>query len=564
MEPAQASQVSHRTVVLLLLGAFAILCMHGLVWDSPTVDEFAHLPVGYFYLKTGDFDLAARNAPLVKVLAALPLLALQPEIDTVKPAHESAWYPWVLGTDFMERNRPVYTRLFLLGRLPIVLLGLLMGVIVHRWARELYGDKGGLLALGFFAFCPTLIGHAHLVTTDVGAATFVLLAAYLFQRWALDPTPARLLASGLGLGLAELAKPTAVLLYPIFGALLLWVLLRRPAEGTPDAGRRGRVLASLASLAAIFALSIVVLNAGYLFQGTGRAVGAFDFHSNFMQRIAGILPSRFPMPLPAPYLEGFDGVRLDAEHGEFPNYLFGHWSREGTPGYFLIALFFKTPLPFLAACLIAPFVRLRENKPRGEIFVILPLVVLLLSYSVLADRVNYGIRHILPVFPFLFLFAGRLGPYFAARSRPIRIAALAGLGLYPISALMATPNTVDYFNLLARGRGDRILLDSNIDWGQGLKRVKSYMDREGLDHIDLAYFGHVDPALYGIRWDFPSPGRPGPVAVSANFLHGYAYLTYANSRMMPVRPDAFRWLEKYPQIESLGGGIFIVRGAPGR
>jgi hypothetical protein len=148
--------------------------------------------------------------------------------------------------------------------------------------------------------------------------------------------------------------------------------------------------------------------------------------------------------------------------------------------------FFKTPLPFLAACLIAPFVRLRERKPRGEIFVILPLIVLLLSYSVLADRVNYGIRHILPVFPFLFLFAGRLGPFFATRSRRLRIAALAVLSLYPLSALLATPNTVDYFNLFARGQGDRILLDSNIDWGQGLKRVKSYMDREGLDHIDLS------------------------------------------------------------------------------
>jgi 4-amino-4-deoxy-L-arabinose transferase-like glycosyltransferase len=540
--------VSHRTAVLLLLGAFAVLCMHGLVWDSPTVDEFVHLPAGYFYLKTGDFDLAARNTPLVKVLAALPLLTINPEINTVKPAHESAWYPWVLGTDFMQRNRAVYTRLFLLGRLPIVILGLLMGLLVHRWARELYGPEAGLLALAFFAFCPTLIGHAHLATMDVGAATFVLFAVYLFQRWALDPTPARLLAAGFGLGLAELAKPTAVLLYPIFGVLLLWEMIRDKLFS----------LRRLAALVLIFGLSVAVLNAGYLFQGTGRPVGDFEFHSRFMQRIAGLLPARYPMPLPAPYLEGFDGVRLDAESGEFPNYLFGRWSREGTPAYFLITFLFKTPLPFLAACLLAPFVRLRQ-KSRGEIFVALPLVVLLLSYSVLADRVNYGIRHILPIFPFLFIFAGRLAPFFAERSRRVRIAALAVLGLYPISALWATPNTVDYFNLLARGRGDRILLDSNIDWGQGLRRVKAYMDREGLDHIDLAYFGHVDPALYGIRWDFPRPDRPGLVAVSANFLHGYPYLTYAGGRMLPVPAGAFQWIEKQQEVEYLGGGIFIYR-----
>ena len=86
--------VSDRTTVLLLLGAFAILCLHGLVWDSPTVDEIAYLPSGYFYLKTGDFALAPRTPPLVKELAALPLLPLDPQIRTAKPARESAWYPW--------------------------------------------------------------------------------------------------------------------------------------------------------------------------------------------------------------------------------------------------------------------------------------------------------------------------------------------------------------------------------------------------------------------------------------------------------------------------------------
>ena len=171
-----------RGARVLLLGAFAILCVHGLVWDSPTVDEFTHLPVGWFYLKTGDFDLAARTPPLVKSLAALPLLALDPSIDTAKPAAESAWYPWILGTDFMERNRAVYDRIFLLGRLPIVALGLLMGIVVYRWARDLYGEAGGLTSLALFAFCPTIVAHAHLATVDVGAAAFIVLALYLFYR----------------------------------------------------------------------------------------------------------------------------------------------------------------------------------------------------------------------------------------------------------------------------------------------------------------------------------------------------------------------------------------------
>lgn len=541
-----------RLAVLFLLGAFAILCIHGLVWDTPTVDEFTHLPAGWFYLKTGDFDLAARTPPLVKSLAALPLFALDPAIETAKPAQESAWYPWILGTDFMERNRAAYNRIFLLGRLPIVALGLLLGVVVYLWARDLYGEAGGLTSLALFAFCPTIVAHAHLATVDVGAAAFIALALYLFYRYAKDPAPGRLAASGVGLGLAQLAKTSAVLLYPILAVLALIVLVRQ---------RTFRK--SLGGLAAIVTLSLLVLNAGYLFQGTGRPLGDFEFQSRFMNRIADILPAWLPMPLPAPYLEGFDGIRLDAESGEFPNYLFGRWSREGTPVYYLVTLLYKNPLPFLLLALAAPFARLRPRPP-GEVFVALPLAVLLIASSLLTDKVNYGIRHILPVFPFLFIYMGRLAPFVLARGRAWRTAGAVLLGLYPLSILGATPDTISYFNLLARGRGDEILLDSNLDWGQGLKRVRSYMDRHGIDRIGLAYFGHVDPAIYGIEWDFPRPEGRGPVAVSANFLHGYPYMTYDGRRMVPVPPDAFTWIARSPRVEDLGGGIFIYRiGPPG-
>jgi hypothetical protein len=543
--------LSPRLLKLLLFGAFAVLCLHGLVWDSPTVDEFIHLPVGYFYLKTGDFDLAARTPPLIKELAALPLLPLDPQIRTARPARESAWYPWLLGTDFMQRNRPVFDRLFLLGRLPIVALALLLGVVVYLWARDLYSPAAGLVALTFFAFNPTLIGHSHIVTADVGVATLGALALYLFYRWSLQPTVPRMLRAGIALGLAQLAKTTAVLLYPILGLLVLIALVR---------GERP-VVRRLGGLAAMVLLSLLVLNVGYLFQGTGKPLGSFEFQSRFMKGIAGHLPAALPMPLPAPYLEGFDGVRLDAESGEFPNYLFGRWSRQGTPLYYLVCLLFKTPLPLLIACLLAPFIRPRL-RPRGEIYLGLPLAILLVSYSVLTGNVNYGIRHILSAFPLLFIYASRLTPYVQEKGPAVRRAALAGLLLYPLPALIVTPNTIDYVNVLARGRGDEILLDSNLDWGQGLKRVRKYMDRQGIDRIGLAYFGHVDPALYGIDFYIPRPDQPGLVAVSANFLHGYGYMTFAGGRMVPVPAGAFTWIARYPRVADLGGGMFVYKIGP--
>lgn len=558
--------MSPRALKLLLFGAFAVLCFHGLVWDTPTVDEFAHLPAGYYYLKTGDFSVYPHNPPLVKVLAALPLLAARPEVGP-PPRHGSpAWQPWIFATDFMQRNRAIYDRLFLLGRMPIVALGLFLGWIVYRWSRDLYGPRAGLVSLAGFAFCPTLIAHAHLATIDLGAAAFMLLALWAFQRFVEGPTPRRLLLCGLALGLAELAKLSSLLLYPIFGLLALLALTRgdRFPLWPGEPGGRRPLLGSLAALVVIFALSVAVLDLGYLFQGVGRPLASYTFHSHLLTRVAGLLPGALPVPLPAPFLDGFDMVQLDSELGEFPAYFFGRWSREGSVLYYPATLLFKTPLLLLLAWLAAPFARPRSSPrgPRGELFVAVPLLLLLAASSLLFHRIAYGIRYILPVLPLALIYMGRLVPVLETRPRPVRLAALALLALYPLSALLATPNTIDYFNVLARGRGDEILLDSNIDWGQGLKRVRRYMDRQGIDHIGLAYFGHVDPALYGIDFHIPRPDEPGLVAVSANFLHGYGYATFAFGRMVPVPAGAFTWIARYPRVADLGGGMFVYKIGP--
>ncbi len=539
---------SHRWAVPLLLAAFVLLCAHGLLWDTPTVDEFAHLPSGWYYWQTGNFALFPQNPPLVKLLSALPLFLIHPAVDTAVRVQNTGWFPWVFGTDFMERNRAIYDRVFLLGRLPIVLLGVLTGLLVYRWARELYGTGAGLAALILFVFCPSIVAHAHLATVDLGSAFFTVLALYRLYRYLRKPTLRRLVLCGLALGAAELSKFTGILLYPIFLTLVLI-----PVEIRQDWKKQlGR---NLASLATIVLLSLLVIDLGYLFQGVGRPLRDFHFESRSMARVASLLPG-LPAPLPAPYLQGVDDLQLINETGEYPNYLFGRWSRQGFKAYYLITLLYKSPLLLLLAFLLAPFARAREV--RGQVFLWLPAVALFLAFSLLS-RVDYGIRYVLPLLPLACIYAGRLVPWFAVRGRILRLAGFACLAIYPLSVLAATPDTLDYFNVLAGGQGDRILLDSNLDWGQGLKRLKRYMDHEGLQKIDLAYFGHVDPAIYGIHWEFPDPSRHGPVAVSANFLHGYPYATYANGHILPIPPGAFRWLGRSPRVAELGGGIFVYQ-----
>ncbi len=538
---------SHRTrlAAVLLLAVFTILCVHGLTWDTPTVDEFAHLPSGYYTLTTGKFDLFPLNPPLIKVLSAIPLLALRPSLDPDARIENTGWYPWVYGTGFMERNRPIYDQIFLLGRLPVIVLGILLAWLVFLWAKDLYGEEAGLVALLLAVFFPSLLAHAHLATVDVGLAFFLVLALFLLQRVLEKPGTAGILACGAVLGLAQLSKFTALLLYPIFLLLFGIEMLRD----------RKSLKVRIGSLLVILVLSMIVLNAGYLFQGVGRPLGSFRFESHLLQTVSSVFPSEFPMPLPASYLEGLDSLQLINDVGEYPEYLMGRWSREGSPLYYLIVILFKTPLPLLAGFLLAPFAK--GSARRRETFLWVPALVLLAFFT--TSKVHYGIRYILPLFPLLFIYVARIVPWVKERGRLARTSCAVLLLIYPFSALLTTPDSLSYFNVLAGGQGDRILLDSNIDWGQGLKRVKAYMEREGIERIDLAYFGHVDPALYRIAWDFPRPDRPGLAAVSANFVHGYPYATYANGQMVPIPPGAFTWIDRHPRVADLGGGVFIYK-----
>ncbi len=331
--PARLAPRAEWPLALVLLAAFAALCAHGLAWDSPTVDEFAHLPAGLYTLETGDFALYPLNPPLVRLLSALPLLPLAPRLDTRAPVVHSGWFPWQFGTAFMERNRAVYDRLFLFGRLPVVGLGVLLGLLVWRWARALYGAGGGLLALGFYAFHPAFVAHAHLATVDVGLTLFLLLALWAFQRFTQRPGPGTALLCGLALGLAQLAKHTAVLLYPVLLLLAASELLRGrrfPLRRGADESGRGAA-ASLAAVAAIFAVSLLVLDAGYLFQGVGRPAGAYRFASDQMRGLFAALPAGLPVPLPAAWLVGYDALQRINEAGEFPTYFFGRCATAPTP-----------------------------------------------------------------------------------------------------------------------------------------------------------------------------------------------------------------------------------------
>jgi hypothetical protein len=214
-------------------------------------------------------------------------------------------------------------------------------------------------------------------------------------------------------------------------------------------------------------------------------------------------------------------------------------------------------LLLLAAGLVAAR---RLRREQANLWVVVPPIFLVYVLSFHYGK-DYGIRYLLPAFPFFLLLAGRGVDALLQRGR-YAFHAVAILLLWQVVACtVVTPHHLAYFNELAGGpdRARRLLLDSNLDWGQDLGRLKAYMESHGLDRIQLGYFGHVDPRLYGIVYNLPpSIPTPGRYAMSANYLAGYRYgITYAGRQNASVEQDQWSWVDRFEPVARVGRSIFV-------
>jgi len=179
-------------------------------------------------------------------------------------------------------------------------------------------------------------------------------------------------------------------------------------------------------------------------------------------------------------------------------YLNGVESVVGWRTYFPIAFLLKTPLSFLALALWG-IVLAAWKGPRREVALFLLAPMALYALVSVHSRLNIGHRHLLPMYPLLCVAAGAIAAHARRRwqERSVFYTCLGGVAL---SFGLATPGYLSYFNVLAGGPrgGWRYLLDSNIDWGQDLKRLAAWQRGHGGVPLDLAYFGTADPKAYGI------------------------------------------------------------------
>lgn len=538
----------------LLVVIYLALAVGSARQKSVTVDELGHLPSGLLYLQTGDTRYTSLNPPLVNVLSALPVLFLDLSAGSaeIEPADDPFSF-WTTGYLFMEHHRADYLRIYDAARLAPIVIVALLGVLLFFWARRLAPQAAapaGVMAAGLVLLSPNVIAQARLVGTDTGTAFFVALAALTFRHVLGHPTLASVGVAGLALGLAQLTKFYGLLLYPTF--LLLVLLWPRLAKGESPAGRR-----LLCCLAGMIGISWLVLNTGYLWSEVGQGLADLELQSDLLQGWQGSWLGEIPIPLPGAYLRALDGQVVEVA-SSLPSFLWGERFQGGRWDYFIALLAIKTPIPMLVAFAAAVVLAVaRPSLPRREtVFLLAYPLILFLTLS-LGDRRQLGARALLSAVPLVQLWVAVT----LARSLPrARVAPIcAGLLLWLAAvALRAHPDHLAYFNGFAGGaeQGYRYASDANIDVGQDLPRLAQYLEREGVDEVQLLYFGSVDPALYGIEYVIPNAPvlQPGLLAVSVSLYH-LAYPMYDHGELRRVGPVELPG----EQFDSIGGSIHLYR-----
>lgn len=546
------SSIVTLTTVVLLLGIFVAQNFLEMQRESCTSDEVVHLPAGYTYLLKRDFRLNPEHPPLAKVLCAFPLLFLHPHVDFSDPNWAKPPQQYPFGMRFLYSSDA--DLLLFWGRLPMVLVGVLLGLFIYRWANQLYGTSAGLFALTLFSFSPNFLAHSHLVTTDVGVSAFLTMAFYFLWRHTCLQERRSLYWSGVFAGAALATKFSSVVLFP-YAAFLLWAF--HPPEKIPgsevvrvrnrDRGdvrnkdrsvrKRKSTLPGDGSWSSLSTLSTSRVKVLLIFVALAFLVVQLSYIGSIDPRL---------------YFKGLEQVNKN-HNPNYAGYLRGDFRVGGWWYYFLVAFLVKVTSPFIIlVCLrIILFLKNWRLEWKAALFHLIPALLLFSATSALADPL--GVRYLLPVLALLMVFSSGVVSRFAGKKVMLSVLWIF-LGWHVVSSALSFPHHLSYFNEFVGGpsHGMEWLDDSNVDWGQELKTLKKIMDERGISQVTLLSFSQFDnPDYYGIHCLRPKLiGRititPGYWAVSAHVI-------------VRMRRDGFDWVRHFPVAANLGYSMFVFK-----
>ncbi len=538
---------------------FTVLCVSSYTRESATWDEPHHVATGVLAWQ-GDHRIDPEHPPFLRLWAALPLTMMDGIKDQREMLDKISPEDWISVGQFQYSHAFMYLMndadaLLYRARFMVVLLGVLLGCLLFGWLREWLGFWPAVAALTLYCFEPNILANSAIVTTDLAVTCFIFGALYFLWRTTRRLSAGNMAGLTMFVVLAVVSKFSAIILAPIIVALLAIHVVRAGSWAgrttlPAKAGVAGGIVVWLALISWLAVWGIY----GFRFEPSATAGWFYHFQDDpsVVARTPGLARlvawSDQHHLLPNAFSQGFlFGQAKGQVRGSF---LAGTTSGSGWWYYFPYAFAIKTPIAVLAL-LVAGLTVIGRAWRRfldTAVFLVLPIVVYLAV--AMAQNLNIGLRHILPVYPFVIAIGGAAIAWLLGRSRRTIVAGVAVLVVLDAVEVGRTwPHTLSFFNSFVGGpaNGHRYLVDSNLDWGQDLKGLKVWMVGHGVDNINLAYFGSADPAYYGIT-DTPLPGAPffesdrigsarlpGYVAVSATILSG-AYGTDAERRFYePIR-----------------------------
>ena len=526
----------HLIIAGAMLAAMFGLSLGAMVGDSAIVDEVAHVPAAYSYLHYGDYRLNPEHPPLIKDLAGLPLQFMNLKF----PDENAAWTTdvngqWETGWTFLYHIGNDADAILFWARLPILLLAIAFGIVLYRFCYRRWGKAVALLTLFFYAFSPNLIAHSHYVTTDLGASVFMFLALVAFVRYAERSTRVNLFLLTLALAFAQLAKFSAVLLFPFLGiaSLILVALHVRKSERTARLKTLtgGLILASL--------LSVLIVWVAYIPHTAAMPQDVQDrlirgaLYDPAATPIVNVLTTINDVPIFKPLAQYALGISMVFSRiaGGNITYFNGQISNQGFWLYFPELFLMKTQIALLilgVVSLIGGGMILRRNHTvtlasaivtswrRHQMEWTLGTFAIFYFAISVSGNLNLGIRHILPIYVPLFVLVA-IGTVVIARKLsstarwqvPTAITLAILIPWYAVSTILAYPFYTSYFNELTGGGAGagRYFSDSNVDWGQDMLRLKDYVESHPeIERIAVDYFGGAIPQYYFCDRTYDSNG----------------------------------------------------------
>jgi 4-amino-4-deoxy-L-arabinose transferase-like glycosyltransferase len=566
------------SILLITIGAARIILTYTVF--TATSDEPLHIAAGMRWLEQREYMYD--HPPLARVAAALPLYIAGLRSTGPGAPMSDGWGLVREGNEVIY-SRGAYEHNLSLARLAVLPFFLIACLVVWLWTERLFGGLASVMATILFTTLPAALAHGSLATTDMAVTATLICAVYAYSVWLEGPNMLRGFLLGFSLGLSVLSKFSALMFFPVC-CLVMFGLYRLRLESTAGSCRSA-IARYWKSLVICCAVAFLTVWAGYRFSLSPITTPRTRPHVT-TDRIfgdAGLLHdiAYSIVETPIPVADLINGLLYTWDHNAegHPSYLLGEFRTTGWWYFFPVVLAVKTPVPFLLFYGFGLFFLIRQKSDPANwqhwVPALCPLAILLVCMT---SRINIGVRHLLPMFPMLAIVAG----YGAARLIEMRRRSItvflsaATLLLWQFtSSALAHPDYLAYFNEIAEiseRKPEQILIDSDLDWGQDLNRLRDKLRELKVNSVSIAYFGTADLNQHGLpAWKPLIPNVPttGWIAVSVYRLK----MPYSSSgrghrsSLVPVSDvvfNGFSWLEKRQPITTVGKTIrlYFIPSAP--